>query len=385
MITASLDGCVKTWSYEGRLMDTFFGVAERINSMVFIPSIRSAWCSGLNGTITSLDISSGSNNTEYLDRLCGLSTVKMVSLWHFREDSSVFAITADREVVVWRLNLFRPTRCFPSPANKVECLAVVDTRLRGRGMEVVVTGTTEGFLHFWHEDVERAGGVLQVTHDLKPHESAVLCITFVHDIGCFATGGDDGNVVLYTMQDGTEDLLADSPKGGHTSSSAGTVAKLKGHTARVTGLLYLGGRRLASCSHDATIKIWDLDKVSLHHSIDDAHETPISMLCEAAERNEFASVAFELSVRVWCAKTYAPKYKLSGGHTAEIVCCSWRPLRPRSRDTKIVFRQNHRSYLAERKATGQTEAGALNVRGQLKRCVNSLYRDRCDTVVEAAL
>ena len=32
VITGSLDGSVKTWSYDGRLLDSFDGVAERVQS-----------------------------------------------------------------------------------------------------------------------------------------------------------------------------------------------------------------------------------------------------------------------------------------------------------------------------------------------------------------
>ena len=132
----------------------------------------------------------------------------------------------------------------------------------------------------------------------------------------------------------------------------------------VTGVLYLGGHRLASCSHDASIRgegrewhesstlehrecavigdrsdtvpshplpsyppfpyphlfppVWDLDHLTSAHVIEEAHDSPIAMLCEAGERNEFASLAFELAAKVWCATTYQLLYRLEGGHTAEV-------------------------------------------------------------------
>lgn len=139
----------------------------------------------------SLDLMARSNNTECLDILCELTACKMTQLHRPPDSDHVFAITRDRrgvdtiresgclryaiqssaahplaptarptltelstpnkslaltppspfrELWVWKLNLFRPLRAFPTPAVKVECLAVVDTSGKGAGMETVVTG-----------------------------------------------------------------------------------------------------------------------------------------------------------------------------------------------------------------------------------------------------
>lgn len=42
---------------------------------------------------------------------------------------------------------------------------------------------------------------------------------------------------------------------------------LKGHSERVTGVARLDGRRLASCSLDGSLRVWDLETGKVLHEL----------------------------------------------------------------------------------------------------------------------
>ncbi len=83
----------------------------------------------------------------------------------------------------------------------------------------------------------------------KGHVEGVFCVAFSPDGKRLASGGDEGEIVLWDTTTWREVRKLDGDSGGK-----------KGHYEDVWGLAFSpDGRRLASASHDETVRIWDVE------------------------------------------------------------------------------------------------------------------------------
>jgi len=78
-------------------------------------------------------------------------------------------------------------------------------------------------------------------HILNYHKKRILCSTILKD-GRFATGSDDGSIIIYNNQTFEPDII------------------IRDHTGDVYCILQLSSGILASCSKDKTIKLFSINK-----------------------------------------------------------------------------------------------------------------------------
>ena len=109
-------------------------------------------------------------------------------------------------------------------------------------------GASDGSIRLWNL-VDGSTDVL-----LKGHKSEVTALRFSRDGSLLVSGGKDTNVVVW-------DVVAEAG-----------LCRLRGHKGQVTDACFVdgdnnadtrgasaSGRRLVTCSKDATVRVWDLD------------------------------------------------------------------------------------------------------------------------------
>ena len=72
---------------------------------------------------------------------------------------------------------------------------------------------------------------------------------------------------------------------------------LFGHTDSVNDLIFLGNDKLASCSSDKTIKIWDMNKKQSIFT-NTEHTGAVLSLC-SLNNSDFASSSQDKTIKIW--------------------------------------------------------------------------------------
>src|SRR5436305_779176 len=80
------------------------------------------------------------------------------------------------------------------------------------------------------------------------------------------------------------------------------------------------GRRLASCSHDRTVRIWDAETGALQRTLD-GHTDSVRSVAFYHDGRRLASCSHDRTVRIWDVETGALQRTLDG-HT-DLVWQTW--------------------------------------------------------------
>jgi eukaryotic-like serine/threonine-protein kinase len=98
----------------------------------------------------------------------------------------------------------------------------------------------------------------------------------------------------------------------------------KGHTGNVVSVTFSpDGKRLASASHDNTVKVWDAQTGKVIFTLE-GHVGQVYCVSFSPDGESLASASADGTVKVWDAQTGKEKFTLEG-HTGQVYCVSFSP------------------------------------------------------------
>ncbi|KAG2147772.1 WD40-repeat-containing domain protein [Suillus bovinus] len=102
--------------------------------------------------------------------------------------------------------------------------------------------------------------------------------------------------------------------------------RIEGHTHIINEIIHLpGGRRIISCSHDGSIRIWDLESgMQVCEAWKDEADGPVYSIALSPDGKKVASGSWDGKVRLWNIDTGKVDKKFTG-HTKRVFCVCWSP------------------------------------------------------------
>jgi len=199
-----------------------------------------------------------------------------------------------------------------------KCLELVQTLVGHVGAVRCVTvspsgshfasGDDDGKVMIWSEPGEESKWArVQVLED---HKSWIRAVCFSPDGKQLATGSSDVKINLYSFIEGSA-ILA------HT---------LEGHTDSVLSLSFSPDcKLLCSGGYDKSIKFWNPADGSLVKSIDQAHTSFVWSVSYSPNGRVAASGADDKSIKIWDASTFELKHTFDALHTGGVNDLSFTP------------------------------------------------------------
>jgi len=179
----------------------------------------------------------------------------------------------------------------------------------------------------------------ELVQTLVGHDCAVLCVTVSPSGSHFASGGDDGKVIIWSepgeggewarvqvLEDHTSSILevCFSPDGKQLATgsddkliktysfnegSAILAHTLEGHTFWVNSLSFSPDcKLLCSGSRDESIKFWNPADGSLVKSIDQAHTHYVLSVSYSPNGRILVSAGLDNTMKIWDAETFELKH-----------------------------------------------------------------------------
>ncbi len=243
----------------------------------------------------------------------------------FSPDSSRLAASCqDHSVVVWDLVTKKTIRKWPGEPGKVrtvafssdgQLLASVNFDLgkqEGRVLKVPATplgvsfgddatlaaGAADGNVYLWNVADDAISG------QLREHKGAIRALAFNPVRSQWATGAEDGDIVLWKQPLGDKESL-------------------KGHSRWVQALAFnRAGDALASGSADGIVKLWNLNEPMKARSIS-AHLGPVRGLAFRDDGKCLASSGSDRDVHLWDPATATKLFTLK--HDAPVLAVVFQP------------------------------------------------------------
>lgn len=182
----------------------------------------------------------------------------------------------------------------------------------GHRLGVNLSGVDFSGLQIWHACLQQVP--LHQTNfaqaDLskslfKESFASVLCVAFNPDGHFLASGDTEGQLYVRQLPGGQ------------------VVQTRAAHQSWTRGITFSpDSTRLASGSHDFTVKIWDLRTGQCLHTLQ--HDNLTGRVAWSPDSHQLASVCFDQNLRIWDTYTGECLHVLQA-HTPQVVSVSWHP------------------------------------------------------------
>jgi F-box and WD-40 domain protein CDC4 len=290
----------------------------------------------------------------------------------------------DRTVRVWNIKTGKCVQVFRGHTLTVRCLDILHPVKIGtddNGEDIVypaspllVTGLRDHNLHVWKlplvgdDDDDDGGEVVEVdagVEEANPHLVAVLT-GHTHAVRLVC---GYGNVIVLGLYDTTVRVwdLMDGGKCRHV---------LAGHQDKIyLTALDFAHKRCYLGSMDRTIKVWDIERGKLLHTLE-GHELLVGLLELLLQY--LVSAAADATLRVWDPATGKTLSKLEG-HLAAITCFQHDRLRIVSGSEKMLKLWDIQLGRFVRDLLADITGGIWQVRFDYSRCVAAVQRTRNDS------
>ncbi|MFB2917471.1 NB-ARC domain-containing protein [Aerosakkonema funiforme] len=313
LISAADDRTLKLWDTRtGECLNTAQGYSNWIQSVTFSPDGKT--------------LASGS--TDYIIRLWDIQTGKCVKTFQghknliqsvtFSPDGKTLASSsADFTVKVWDVSTGKCLNTFTE-----HHLWVLSVAFSPDG-KIIASGSGDGTVKLWNP---RTGECLQ-SFDLQEqqhqeHELWSWEVAFSPDGKILASGGEDSAVKLWDICN---------------IENCQHVATLRGEVGHHKGVWSIAFRPqtdnsrsiLASCSEDATIKIWDISDPNNCQCLTslDAHEQGVEAIAWSPDGQTLASGGCNNTVKLWDVGNFdnCQRIKTLEGHERKVRSVAFSP------------------------------------------------------------
>jgi WD40 repeat protein len=147
---------------------------------------------------------------------------------------------------------------------------------------------------------------LQVTHTIRGHNAAVMCVDVSKDGTRLASGDKEGTIKMHELKDG---------------AAPTELFTLKGHTGWVWAVKFSpDDQKIASCSYDRTVPLWSAQSGKRLLTFG-GHGRPVYCLAWSRDSKLVACAGDGVIIRVIDAATGTQVQELKGGNTGYCVWC----------------------------------------------------------------
>ncbi|MBI3409325.1 MAG: WD40 repeat domain-containing protein [Planctomycetes bacterium] len=283
IVTGSYDAAIKIWDAKSLVRPNVLPSGQQIVQAVAFSRDDKVLATGDNrGGVKLWDLKTGGLQGALPEQA---GSIAALAFFASAEDNprklAVAVYGNDGEIKLWELTAGKKDGFEPKPvlplkghAGGVACLAVSPN-----GKELA-SGGTDGAVIVWNLDEGQA------KRTFKGHKGAVQCIAFVPDTPLVASGGADGSVRFWDATTGKE----------------GRQAQSNVHPGGVTALAFFPENPFyATSGRDLTTKTWKIDakEPSLLLRVFRSHGQPVSAIGASAKLGYFASGSLDGTLRIF--------------------------------------------------------------------------------------
>eukprot|EP00201_Polytomella_parva_P021851 CAMPEP_0175043714 /NCGR_PEP_ID=MMETSP0052_2-20121109/3361_1 /TAXON_ID=51329 ORGANISM="Polytomella parva, Strain SAG 63-3" /NCGR_SAMPLE_ID=MMETSP0052_2 /ASSEMBLY_ACC=CAM_ASM_000194 /LENGTH=378 /DNA_ID=CAMNT_0016306845 /DNA_START=48 /DNA_END=1181 /DNA_ORIENTATION=- len=134
ILTGSIDGSMKVWSLEGRLLDKFENINDQSVTVSYVPGTNMHWASGRFGRLVAFDPRAPANVTKYVTESNGLDRFNVSLLFAPDGTEILLGASKQRQIILWQFNRMGAYRIFKNQSAWLEGMIVTcNTRALARG------------------------------------------------------------------------------------------------------------------------------------------------------------------------------------------------------------------------------------------------------------
>ena len=125
------------------------------------------------------------------------------------------------------------------------------------------------------------------------HCTAVNCVAISTDSKFVASGDDSNLIMIWNVK------MKDTSNNSHLNNDLERIHVFRGHRSPVSGLAFrIGSHTLYSCSHDRSVKVWNLDEMGYVETLF-GHQDKITGIDAGIRERVLTSGGRDGTVRIW--------------------------------------------------------------------------------------
>ena len=196
--------------------------------------------------------------------------VSSVAIWESGGTIKIFSGSHDGKWRLWNAgNNFAKEFEHGMGGGKVECVDVASNFLfcGFEGTSIQVPGVKVGMIHAWNLSVPTEPPLEFHMGNLAPYAHGGGVSSFAYSGERIASGSHDGTIRSWRYDAAANATGVTPGKGGFAMDKT-----FHGHSGEVNGLVVVGGAMLWSCGNDMTIRLWDMSTAECKYLI--SQDTP---------------------------------------------------------------------------------------------------------------